>query len=384
MRKATIDTNVLLDYPKVIEKFDKVVLPSAVLEELDKLKKDRDVGFKARMASRMVAAATNIEFIPKDLFDMPEGWDKSKMDNKIVMCAKENDCLLLSNDLTVRAKAKSLNLFVDGYEEESYTGVKVLEGDTEFINNYFATHGTSELLENQYLIVRETDTGEETEMVYRNGKLSPLSLPPSHVVKGLNAHQRCALDLLMNKDVPIKVIVGETGSGKTKLAVEVGYHLVVEERDYQKMLLIRNPIGSGEDIGYLPGGFEEKVDKFFLPIIENLGTDGEEIVEDMLNRGTLDKKIPFHAKGLTFPNSFVLVDEAEDLDLKTLRLIGSRIGKNACMVFSGDYEQAEGKFINNNGLVKLIEEAKGNPLVGIVVLEEDVRSSASKVFARLR
>lgn len=384
MRKATIDTNVLLDYPKVIEKFDKVVLPSAVLEELDKLKKDRDVGFKAIRASRMVAAATNIEFIPKDLFDMPEGWDKSKMDNKIVMCAKENDCLLLSNDLTVRAKAKSLNLFVEGYEEELYTGVKVLEGDTEFINNYFVTHGTSELLENQYLIVRETDTGDETEMVFRNGTLNPLMLPPHHVVKGFNSHQRCALDLLMNKDVPIKVIAGETGSGKTKLSVEVGYHLVVEEKEYRKMVFVRNPIGSGEEVGFMPGGFDEKVGKFFAPLIGNLGDEGEEIVADMINRKLLDKEIPFNMKGITLKESFIIVDEAEDLDLKTLKLVGSRVGEGSNIVFSGDYAQAEGKFVNNNGLVKLIEEAKGNPLVGIVVLEEDVRSSASKVFARLR
>jgi predicted ribonuclease YlaK len=88
-------------------------------------------------------------------------------------------------------------------------------------------------------------------------------------------------------------------------------------------------------------------------------------------------------KGLTIPESYILIDEAEDLDLKTLKLIGSRIGKDSNIVFCGDYKQAEGKFIQDNGLLQLIEGTKGNPLVGIVVLDDDVRSSASKVFANL-
>ena len=384
---VTIDTNVLLDYPNVVDNYESIILPSAVLEELDYLKRNRELAAKARLATRKLAESTHILYAVKDIYEMPTDWDKTKLDNKIVMCAKENDCTLISNDLTVIAKAKSLDILHKTYTPEGYTGVEVLEGDTEEINLYFFAEGYKNLLENQYLIVRNTDTNEESEMVFRNGTLNGLKLPPSHVIKGLNAHQRCALDLLFNKDIPIKVVAGETGSGKTKLAVEVGYHLVVEENVYAKMTLVRNPIGSGEDVGFLPGDMDNKVGHFYAPIIENLGDTpeaGEEVVEDMIRREQLIKKIPFHMKGITIPNSFSIIDEAEDLDLKTLKLIGSRIGKNAVMVFSGDYDQAEAKFVNNNGLLRLIESTKGNPLVGIVVLDSDVRSSASKVFARLK
>lgn len=388
MRKerATIDTNVLLDYPNVIEDFETVILPSAILEELDKLKKDRERGFRARMASRKVASASNITFIVKDNYDMPLDWDKAKMDNKIVMCAKENGCIMVTNDLTVRAKANAIGIPYEGYEKEGYSGVFVVEGDTETVNAYFGAREYENLLENQYLIVRQTDVTpiKETEMVFRNGTLNPLRLPAQQVISGMNAHQRCALDLLMNDDIPVKVIAGEAGSGKTKLSVEIGYHLTIEEKKYDRMVLVRNPIGSGEEIGFMPGGFDEKVGKFYSPIIENLGDEGEEIVADMINRRKLDKEIPFNMKGITIKNSFILVDEAEDLDLKTLKLVGTRLGKESVMVFAGDYAQAEGKFINNNGLVKLIEEAKGNSLVGIVILPEDIRSAASKIFARLR
>jgi predicted ribonuclease YlaK len=198
----------------------------------------------------------------------------------------------------------------------------------------------------------------------------------------MNAEQRCALDMLMNNEIPIKILVGVTGSGKTKLAVEIGLHGVTDGGDFDKLVLVRNPIGSGEDIGFLPGTLEEKVNTFYTPIIENI-EGGAESVDYLVKKCKLDKKIPFHMKGLTLPDSYVLVDEAEDLDLKTLKLIGSRVGKDSCVVFCGDYRQAENKFLANNGLTTLIEATKGNPLVGIVVLDYDVRSSASRVFAGL-
>jgi len=370
--KMLIDTNVLLDYPSVLKKYE-AVLPITVIEELDS-RKSKD--FRARRALRAISNS-KVEFISKEVFSMPDGWDPSKNDNKIIMCAKENNLGLITNDTAVLIKCLDIGIPALEYHETNYTGVVVLEGSTLDINRKFLDF---ELIENQYIIVRNTDTNEETEMVFRNGNLQNIILPPSHVIKGLNAYQRCALDLLMS-DTPIKIILGETGSGKTKLAAEVGYYRVAEEREFEKMVIVRNPKGSGEEIGHLPGSFEEKTDSFFLPIINNLG---RETTDDMITRKQLEKQIPFFAKGLTYLNSFILVDEAEDLDLKTLKLIGSRTGKNSCIVFSGDYAQAENKFLSDNGLIRLINETKGNPLVGIVVLQEDVRSSASKVFADLR
>jgi PhoH-like ATPase len=388
MKKAIVDTNVLLDYPNVIQEFDEIYLPSAVLEELDKLKRDRNLGFKARRVSRVIDQATNIKYPLKDIYVMPDGWDEKKMDNKIVMCAKEmrqlltdNDSLVLvSNDLLVRAKAEALGIEYTGYSSDHYKGIYDLKGTTNEINEFFAD-GIGELLENEYLIVHNVDTDEVTEMVVRNGQLKELLLPPSKAVKGWNSKQRCALDLLYNPDIPIKIIAGIAGSGKTKLAVAMGIYGVMEDDAFEKMVLVRNPIGSGEDVGYLKGGLDEKTDIFFAPVLESC--DSTELVRSMVEKGFLEKKIPFHMKGLTIPESYILIDEAEDLDLKTLKLIGSRIGKDSNIVFCGDYKQAEGKFIQDNGLLQLIEGTKGNPLVGIVVLDDDVRSSASKVFANL-
>lgn len=63
--------------------------------------------------------------------------------------------------------------------------------------------------------------------------------------------------------------------------------------------------------------------------------------------------------------------------------MGSRLEENSCIVFSGDWKQASGKYKENSGMKHLIDKTKGNPLVGVVVLDEDVRSEASKIFADL-
>ena len=83
---------------------------------------------------------------------------------------------------------------------------------------------------------------------------------------------------------------------------------------------------------------------------------------------------------MSYGSTYVFVDEAEDMNLNILKLIGSRIESDSCVIFCGDYKQSEPKYKNNNGLYQLIEKLKGNPLVGIVVLSEDIRSEASKVF----
>lgn len=379
--KYVVDTNVLLDSPEVLDDYD-VILPITVLEEIDKLKLSRDKAHKARRAARKIVES-DVEYCLESV-DPPEGWEKDKADNKILMCATKYDGII-SNDLTVLAKGRALrdlgyNLEVLNYIPQKYTGIMRLTGTTEEINDYYANKEYKSLYENQYLVVLNKDTGEETEAVYRGGRVKGLKLPHSNLVKGKNAEQRCALDLL-NSNVPIKIICGTAGSGKTFLAAQMGISEVTEGKK-QKLVLVRQPCGVGEDIGFLPGNVEEKVGRFYAPIADSVD-EGEEFIRYMEDKGQLGKYIPFHMKGITIRNSFVIVDEAEDMDLRTLAIIGARLGEGSTIVYCGDYKQAETKFLNNNGLVRIIQEKKGDSMVGIVVLEEDVRSDASKVFADL-
>jgi PhoH-like ATPase len=382
-----IDTNVLISYPKAVLKFKPVILPSIMLEEIDGLKKDREVGHNARLAHKLIKEAQvngTLTFEAKDNYKVPKDWDASKRDNKIIMCAKDNKAVLLTNDINMQIKADSVGVSWKEYYIPAYTGYEVIQGNTEDIKSEFEMleNGQIESFENKYFLFKNTETGDELECRMSGGKLVDLELPPESVIEGWNFEQRCALDMLMNKDIPIKVIAGNFGSGKTKLAATMGVYLTWCKDGYGKLLMVRNPIGSGEDIGFLPGGLEEKTGAFFEPIIDCLD-GGEQDAERMMNQGILDKAIPFHMKGKTYDNTYMLVDEAEDLTLKIFKLVGSRLGKNSCVVFTGDYKQAEAKYVSNNGLLQFIDKCKGNPLVGIIVLPEDVRSEASKVFAEI-
>ena len=168
---------------------------------------------------------------------------------------------------------------------------------------------------------------------------------------------------------------------KTLLAIRSALYQTQEKGNYSSVLLVRNPTGSGEEVGFLPGDLEEKTADFFAPFIDNM-KGGEQELESLKMQGIIDTQIPFYLKGRSIPNTFIVVDEAEDLTAKDFKLIGSRIAKESCVVFTGDFKQAETKYVHNNGLSKFIQYISQNPdpLVGVVILDDDVRSSASKYF----
>lgn len=97
----------------------------------------------------------------------------------------------------------------------------------------------------------------------------------------------------------------------------------------------------------------------------------------------LETAIPYYLKGQTFPSTYILVDEAEDLSEKQIRLVGTRTGENSKIVFDGDYKQAIGNNGKTNPLVRMCNELKGNDKFACIYLDEDVRSTTSKLFAKL-
>lgn len=390
---VVIDTNILLRDSSILEGFKKIIMPSAVLEELDGLKNSKEIGFMAREANRKIEEYKDvIEFENKDLYDnIPNGWDKDKRDNKIVLCARDHNAVLISNDINVRIKADSLGIECCGTDEslscdDVYKGYKDLSGDTNYINKLFGdiedginTYG---FVINEYLILKNTDLKKVNEFRFDGVKFVELKLPPSRVLKGLNSEQRCLLDLLNNKNIGIHGVLGCFGSGKTFLSLRMALYHVQEKGTYSKILAVREPVSEGTQIGFLKGTFSEKTEHFFKPIQQCLN-GGEFEMSALLANGVLEKSIPYYLKGTTYDETLIVVDEAEDLTKKQLQMIGTRLGKNSAITFCGDYKQAIKDANNNNPLVKMCNKLKGNPNFGCIILPEDVRSPISKVFAEL-
>ena len=393
-----------------------LVVCSTVLEELDRHKDcdSNEKKFKARQAFKLlnnnpdsikyIVDEVPNKFVVETLF---YGFDMDLPDNKILYACVEfidkhkGEAILVTNDNGMVAKANMLNIpsmkLVKAQEEELYRGFIELYGtEEENDNKLYELMDSGTLHANQYVILNDTDTEkvsavrwdakteEFVDIKYRTTKVKPL-----------NIYQECAMDLLYNDAIPIKVIAGNYGSGKSLLTMKI-----MEERIYtglyDKMLLLRNPIAvDAIDIGALPGDFHSKLGHFFSPMVQYLTNDtmfdykeafDPKNEEAAKRRGyQLDMDIVQNLKGISVDRTIVILDEAEDLSLKLIKVAGTRIGRGSMLVMMGDIKnQTEDKYKYDNGLAAFIEYAKDEPLVGVIYLPMDVRSEMSKIFADLK
>ena len=222
----------------------------------------------------------------------------------------------------------------------------------------------------------------QVEMRYDGKNFVPLKLPPSRRIKAKNALQRCALDILNNPKITIVAILGGYGSGKTFLSMQMGLYAIRDKGWQSKILGVREVLGEGERIGYLPGDKEDKLGSFFLPLSQQL-SGGEYELESLKQQGQIEVNSPYFLKGTTYNDTVIIADEAEDLSEKQIKLIGTRVGENSRIIFSGDYKQSVVDSSENNGLVKMCNLLRGDPRFACIYLGEDVRSTTSKIFADL-
>ena len=392
------DTNALLELQEEILTEDFAV-SSVSLEELESIKtnkyKTEEVRYKARKLVHLldensdkyhvVVYTTEIEQLIIDL-----GIEINN-DNKICACAKyfshDNDIIFVTNDLCCRVIAENLfNLAVShakSNDSDIYKGYKELRGNTVQINEkLYDDNYINSFAVNEYILIYNTDTNEESEMRFDGKQFVPLKLPSAKYIKAKNPLQRCALDMLNNPNITICAVLGGYGSGKSYLAMQMALYAVREKGWQSKVLGVREALGEGADVGYLAGSFEEKTYNFFLPLVQQLN-GGEFELENLKRQGILESTIPFYLKGQTFPSTVILVDEAEDLSEKQIRLVGTRVGEDSKIIFDGDYKQAIGNNTKTNPLTRMCNELKGNDKFACIYLDEDVRSSTSKLFTNI-
>lgn len=377
---------------------ERFYISSTSLHELENIKtsknKTEDVRYKARKLSHLLDEHYNDYDVVVYNFEISDyivgtlGLDATIPDNQIVGTAKyiseKEDVVFITNDICLKNIARSLGLEVCSVvgKENIYKGYKIIRGTSEQINIAMENMDFSDWNVNEYLIIQNIDDDSEKEMRFDGEKFISLKLPSSKFIKAKNSLQRCALDILNNQDITIAAILGGYGSGKSFISMQMALYNVQEKGYQSKILGIRSPQGEGVDVGYLPGTLEDKTDNFFLPLVQQLN-GGEFELESLKQRGVLESNIPYYLKGTTYNDTIMLVDEAEDLDEKQIRLVGTRVGSNSKIYFAGDYKQSVINTTTNNALVKMCNEFKGNKQFATIYLGEDVRSSTSKMFANL-
>ena len=371
------------------------------LQELEEIKissrKDDEIKYKARKVLHLLDENSDKYDVVVYTTAMENYINEKQVeispDTKIIACCAFSQGLLpkgekfvfVTNDIAckmIASKIFGLEVESVGEKENIYKGYRIIKGNTEQINNLMDNMDLSDWNTNEYLIIQNTDDSSEKEMRFDGEKFVALKLPPSKYIKAKNSLQRCALDILNNQDITIAAILGGYGSGKTFITMQMALYSVNEKGYQSKILGVRSPQGEGKEIGYLPGDMESKVEGFFEPLTQQLD-GGEFELESLKQRGVLETNIPFYMKGTTYNNTVILVDEAEDLDDKQIRLVGTRVGTNSKICFSGDYKQSVINTTDSNALVKMCNEFKGNKNFATIYLGEDVRSSTSKMFANL-
>lgn len=197
--------------------------------------------------------------------------------------------------------------------------------------------------------------------------------------KPLNPEQECAFDLMANTKIPIKVVVGMAGTGKTKIALKFGLEMLAKEK-VSRILIVRNPDGVGKSLGFYKGDKMTKMMNWNNPVKDNV-SDQQLSLEEMIDKGDIELDVVETMKGRDIKDTWIIVDEAEDLTEEQIKMVGERVSAGSYICIIGDLNQVTHKEYKKSSGLKRLTNLHGIPEFGYVELTEDVRSATSKIFA---
>lgn len=304
-----LDTNVLLHDPRSIFGFaDATVgIPIAVLEELEKFKKEtsergknardfiryldemRKEGSLSQGVSldnggmlKVLFQQDNVPQISSLNLDLV---DNEILLNAVAIKATGQEVVFISKDLNARVKADVLGLdsqdYLKGYvpREEFYKGwvrliVPAVQLKQEVPEDLVALQEEYRFMPNEYVLV-ESQHNPHNYKIFRYSGGKKAFVPVQHPslrwdLAARNPQQLMALDALFNPSFELVALLGPAGTGKTFLALLAGLHQVLVQDLYQKMLVSRPVVPLGPDIGYLPGDLQEKMYSWMQPVYDNV------------------------------------------------------------------------------------------------------------------
>ena len=429
---VVLDTSALISDPEAVFAFPgtDAVIPLTVVEELDSLKTRRDdVGRSAREVVRTIedlrianggdirnavqlpgGGTLRIETNGLHLEEVSaRGLDPTKPDNRILAAAlgqaARHDGVpvtIVSNDAALRIKAAQLGLGAREHHRgrvhplgQRPAGWRTLEVSSSVIDDLYATDTCSleetELGANEYAVLR---AGQQSILVRsRDGVVGPL--PRHHEAWGIRPRakeQQFALDLLLDPEVRVVALDGYAGTGKTILALAAGLEQVMERPVYDKVAVYRPvvPVGKAE-LGFLPGTLAEKLDPWMQAVTDALVAmterrshhDAMTMLEELTEREKLSMEAVTYLRGRSLLGTYVLVDEAQNLEPTTLKTILTRVGEGTKVVFTGDTSQIDAPYLSEhtNAIAALIDAFSGERIFGHVRLTHCERSEVASLAA---
>ena len=413
MKTYVIDTNVLVhDYHAFdnILNGNKVVIPYQVLQELDNLKsKTNAVGVNARHAIRRIEAELIAE-TENLLVDMESYPNIKEPDDKILeLCLCLASPILISKDVCLRTKARVKGVQVEDYREDKvqvsdlYSGLATEYVTSEDLDTVYKV-GKCNAAEGYYpnqavVLIDYLNQKNKCLTIHKSGtlyaidnKMQPFGLTPA------NMEQHLAVNLLLDKDIPLMSMTGRSGSGKTLLAVACALEAVLERNEYSKITIARPVMPFQNDIGYLPGDLRDKLTPWLMPIVDNLeylfsfseqtGSKRQGKVsklEELMNFGVIEIAPLTFIRGRSIPNQFIIIDEAQQVTKEEMKTILTRAGTDSKVVLTGDYNQIDNPYLSadNNGLVYCVDKFKEEEIAAHIGFTKCERSKLAEVADRI-
>ena len=418
-----LDTSVLLADPGALHRFaeHEVIIPIAVIGELESKRDHPELGYFARAALRALddlrithgrldrpltvtpdGGTLSVELNHTDLSTLPPGFLRDGTnDSRILAIAKNlmsdgKNVVLVTKDLPLRVKASSVGVEAQEYLAElvsnsGWTGIVELTVGSNTIDDLYssdrADHEAAHELPIHTGIVLHSDRGSALARVTADKQLQLIRGDRSAFgLHGRSAEQRIALDLLMDENIGIVSMGGRAGTGKSALALCAGLEAVMEKRLHKKVVIFRPlyPVG-GQELGYLPGSEGEKMSPWAQAVFDTLGAlVSQQVIDEIMDRGLIEVLPLTHIRGRSLHDSFVIVDEAQSLERGVLLTVLSRIGQASRVVLTHDVAQRDNLRVGrHDGVVAVVEKLKGHSLFAHVTLTRSERSPIAALVTDL-
>ena len=427
-----LDTSVILYDHNAIKNFQEhdVAIPITVLEELDNFKKGNDtINFEARefirYLDKLSGQYTLSDWIPingrgrgkfkvvmqeRSGIDAEKVFGERKADHRILNAAltvaeeeRDRKVIMVTKDVNLRLKAKSLNLNAQDYEtgkikdlDTLHTGKTIVENVKQSLIDRIYAEGfiSYDLLFNKkpfahhYYILKSAKTSVLCYFNPTNESIERIDKRNTYGIKPRNAEQTFAMHAVLNPEVQLVTIQGIAGTGKTLLALAAAME---QKQNYRQIYLARPIVPlSNKDIGYLPGDIKSKINPYMEPLWDNLKliqnqwkeTDKEyQKITDMVNQEKLLVTPLAYIRGRSLSNIMFIVDEAQNLTPHEIKTIITRAGEGTKIVFTGDIFQIDTPYLDaqSNGLSYLIDRIHDNPLYAHITLEKGERSELANL-----
>ena len=430
-----LDTNVLLHDHKCIDYFqdNDIVIPIVALEELDKFKKGNEtINYHAREFARDLDRISGdglfgdgislgpgrgkLRIVTGKPFseEMRLSFGDSSADHRVLAIADwvcrqmpERRVILVSKDINLRMKAKSLGIMAQDYLTDNVQNVEAIGRPLQHIEKIAdevvkkvfeqpsqlspADLGVEAVANDCYVLEGETSSAL---VVYnpQTERIEPVERRKAYGIEPRNGEQQCALEFLMNPRLPLVALTGKAGTGKTLLALAAA---LAQEESFDLVMLARPIIPlSNRDLGFLPGDVDAKIGPYMQPLFDNLGVIKSSLkstsrsyvrIEEMQRTNKLVISPLAYIRGRSLSHAFIIVDESQNLTPHEVKTIITRAGEGTKIVFTGDIYQIDHPYLDtrSNGLSYLAERMHGQPVFAHINLVRGERSELAELASDL-